>query len=1369
MTATISRSSSKALAIMAVALLANGAAAQTPLEEVPPGKWITFASDFRPAVSVISTHPRRPNVLLAGTNHGVYRSTDFGLSWAPANPPIADKDITTMIRKGDSDTLYAGTSYLGFAGTFFTGVFHSADDGRNWLPASPPMDSALVTVLLAAGDTLYAGAYLPGNGLWRSTDGGQQWSRVAFAGAIVNGLYEISGRLFAVLDVGEGISELVFSSDGGRQWNQCQLPREEGFIRTLLAGDEGVLYLGTGRGVWRSRDHGLSWTPPDSSFEFEVASLLWHQDTLLALSYTGIWRSSDRGDRWEHAALPFAHHLINLRGGKLLAATDEGLTTTLWQSTDGGANWLAAAKFDSRLTALTEARGGIYAGTVHIGILRSTDDAKNWFEASAGLGLQPNLKRTFIDAGLNFILAFGEHGLFRSVDGGLRWNQAALRMDSDNRPVITPVNDLIAKDGTFLACGSGCYRSTNNGVDWTELPGYPSIFAFSPYVLLAQGNRILAGTRHGIFFSDDLGDNWQWASPQENFVDVELLVDKGSRLLASYVKRLATDAGIFFSDDAGETWQPTRFSSRVAALLVANDTAFAGTFENGVFFSIDGENWQPTALNNVTVHSLLQANRRLYAGADNGVFYSGDGGISWGQAEPPLRDKPVISLFRLNDSTLIAGTRGSGVFRSIDGGVHWTSLEAGLDFVTEARSFQFAPTFDRLFAATDGGVYFQEADFTPPRAEELSIEGVNEFGGRKYTNANEVRLVLLAADDHSTAHDDPEFMQVSADSTFAGSDWVAFSPVSSFKLTGDGLQTVHARLRDLSWNLSGVLDAQVVRDTQKPGFTEHRPPQNARIGNEILITQQIIDSNPQSAELLFRRAGETWNPNIRRVMFAGEAAAIADVWVNNRSIDYQISASDLAGNESTLQNGTLDFFSIPVAVNAGTLGNSRSLPSGTGGAAYRIVSIPLDLPNSPNAKDVFRDLGNYGRRGNWRFYAYSGNNKWQEGENIQMQTGAGYFMIRRDGGSLTNAVSSTTAKTTDGVLGNISGWQLRGGDWTLIGNPYNTRIELNQLKLKRTGTLLSNHGTEVQVWSYDGQWRNPTIEPELALEAWGGLFIRASEADTIIFANDKEPFARNVAKAGSVETQLSTGEWSIQITAASGEFSDAVNYFGVRKDAKDELDSFDWHEPPFLPDGVGISFPHPEWNSPAELTADFRSLDSEGQRWEIAVKGEPAHAVQLRFANVAAVPKELRVLLVDEVTKIVHDLGTETALAVRLFDAYPSRRMTILVGNEFYIRQNTAGLPAVPTTFALEQNYPNPFNPSTTIRYQLPVAGRVTLKIFDMMGREVLVLEEDKSREPGYYEIVADMRALTSGVYFYRLSVTGGHEFRATRKLLYVK
>ncbi len=74
----------------------------------------------------------------------------------------------------------------------------------------------------------------------------------------------------------------------------------------------------------------------------------------------------------------------------------------------------------------------------------------------------------------------------------------------------------------------------------------------------------------------------------------------------------------------------------------------------------------------------------------------------------------------------------------------------------------------------------------------------------------------------------------------------------------------------------------------------------------------------------------------------------------------------------------------------------------------------------------------------------------------------------------------------------------------------------------------------------------------------------------------------------------------------------------------------------------------------------------------------------------------------------------------------------------------------LPTQFALEQNYPNPFNPSTNIKYQIPNANHVALKVFDVLGREVATLVNDQ-RSPGTYKVQWDASGVASGVYLYRL------------------
>ena len=98
----------------------------------------------------------------------------------------------------------------------------------------------------------------------------------------------------------------------------------------------------------------------------------------------------------------------------------------------------------------------------------------------------------------------------------------------------------------------------------------------------------------------------------------------------------------------------------------------------------------------------------------------------------------------------------------------------------------------------------------------------------------------------------------------------------------------------------------------------------------------------------------------------------------------------------------------------------------------------------------------------------------------------------------------------------------------------------------------------------------------------------------------------------------------------------------------------------------------------------------------------------------------------------------------------------------------------LPEQVRLFQNYPNPFNPSTTIRFDLPRTSAVTLRVFDLLGREVALLV-DEQRQAGSYEIFFDGTGLASGVYFYRLQVDPAAgsgmtaPFVSTRKLLLLK
>jgi hypothetical protein len=106
-----------------------------------------------------------------------------------------------------------------------------------------------------------------------------------------------------------------------------------------------------------------------------------------------------------------------------------------------------------------------------------------------------------------------------------------------------------------------------------------------------------------------------------------------------------------------------------------------------------------------------------------------------------------------------------------------------------------------------------------------------------------------------------------------------------------------------------------------------------------------------------------------------------------------------------------------------------------------------------------------------------------------------------------------------------------------------------------------------------------------------------------------------------------------------------------------------------------------------------------------------------------------------------------------------------LKGEELYKLTDGESTSGIAPEFALKQNYPNPFNPATVIRFSLPEVDRITLRVYDILGRVVAVLADDVY-EAGSHEITFDAARLSSGMYIYTLTTSRSS---LTKKFLVLK
>lgn len=128
------------------------------------------------------------------------------------------------------------------------------------------------------------------------------------------------------------------------------------------------------------------------------------------------------------------------------------------------------------------------------------------------------------------------------------------------------------------------------------------------------------------------------------------------------------------------------------------------------------------------------------------------------------------------------------------------------------------------------------------------------------------------------------------------------------------------------------------------------------------------------------------------------------------------------------------------------------------------------------------------------------------------------------------------------------------------------------------------------------------------------------------------------------------------------------------------------------------------------------------------------------------------------------DFTIKDVVSGRLFNRTVRNGETAIITNPAIKKLKISSIVA-PKEFALYQNYPNPFNPSTTINFQVPVTAQVTLKVFDVLGNEVITIVNEV-KQAGSYDVTFNGAGLSSGVYFYQLKA---RNFIDTKKLTLIK
>jgi photosystem II stability/assembly factor-like uncharacterized protein len=452
----------------------------------------------------VEVNPQIPDTVFAGSSRGISRSVDAGETWQTLGQGL-DFILSMSVDPDDPETIYVGGSGE------TSRVLVSHDAGHSWTERNGGLPAASVLALLADGPTGALFCAPQGLGVYRSDDGGENWTptnNAAFGSNDVTVLVSVPqiNAIFA----GTSGRGFIVTLDGGVNWfaSNTGLPPDAS-ISSIVVDPTNVnrIYLGLfGARVYRTDDGGATWLPVSAGLPQVVVNKLridpFNPLRIWAATSSGIYLTTDRGVTWGQARLTGKTVLDVIadpqQQGVLLAGVQgDGV----YRSTNGGADWQKIAGTVAALTPRHLAYGAppadVYLGSSGAGFLRSRDGGLTWPQPETlfhpfvtTLEIDPQNADT-VYAGAADI------GVIKTTDNGETWRVMSDGLTS-NYSLSMAIDPLYPQTVYLGTIDAGVFMTEDGGMHWEHLDdGLYNKVVTSLLIDPADRNVIYAGTEGG--------------------------------------------------------------------------------------------------------------------------------------------------------------------------------------------------------------------------------------------------------------------------------------------------------------------------------------------------------------------------------------------------------------------------------------------------------------------------------------------------------------------------------------------------------------------------------------------------------------------------------------------------------------------------------------------------------------------------------------------------------------------------------------------------------------------------------------------------------------------------------------------------------